>query len=268
LKTEFAVSGKAGGGSLVAPRTTDRQRTWRSCGASWTFSVLALSACLAITAWRDARAQTISSFSDTGSAAQMTFDGLTFSVSNCTVSLCSDVELKAVSSSGGATVEVLGNGRGSNGSNVLTNTNGRGLDLLGFTLTVSGTGTTKISSVSAAVAGTYSGRGSDISSYLAISGTGACTTNSGDGHRDGCATLALGGDPSWANFGPVSSLSVRYDLGAYSAAGQTLALSNATQKFSPAAEPATIGLMATGVMGLVVARLSRKRRVRLAAAQA
>jgi hypothetical protein len=224
-------------------------------------AVLILSMWFATVAWHDARAQTITSLANTGSAARFTFDGLTFSVGGCTAALCSDVELKAVSTSGGATIEVLGNGRGANGSNILVETNGSGTDLLSFTLTVTSAGTSKIASVSTSVSGHYpSGGGGDIGSYLAISGTSHCTTTGGY-NLGNCAPFALGGDPATATFGPVSSLSVSYNLATSAVSGQTIILSNATQTFIPAPEPATIGLMATGMAGLALIRVNRRRRL-------
>jgi hypothetical protein len=240
--------------ALEAPlRTVARQLSGRVV-------VLALSVGFTSIAWCNARAQTITSLADTGSTARFTFDGLIFSVSGCTTALCSDVELKAVSASGGATIEVLGNGRGANGSNILAETNGSGTDLLGFTLTVTSAGTSKIASVSTSVSGHYpSGGGSDIGSYLAISGTNHCTTTGGY-NLGNCAPFALGRDPATATFGPVSSLSVSYNLAASAVSGQTIILSNATQTFIPAPEPAAIGLLATGVAGVALVRVRRKQR--------
>jgi hypothetical protein len=221
---------------------------------------LALAAGVSTGACHDSRAQTITSLANTGSAAGFTFDGLTFSVSGCTVALCSDVELMAISSSGGATIEVLGNGRGSNGSNILVDASGSGTDLLAFTLTVTAAARTRISSVSTSVSGHYpTGGGNDIGSYLSISGTSNCTTTGGY-NLGSCAPFALGGDPASVTFGPVSSLSVSYDLAAGAASGQTIILSNATQTFIPAPEPAAIGLLATGVAGVALVRVRRKRR--------
>jgi PEP-CTERM motif len=229
-------------------------------------AVLVLSVGVATATWCGARAQTVTSLANTGSAARFTFDGLTFSVSGCTAALCSDVELKAVSTSGGATIEVLGNGRGTNGSNILVEANGSGTDLLSFTLTVTSVGTSKIASVNTSVSGHYpSGGGGDIGSYLAISGTSHCTT-AGGYSLGNCAPFALGGDSATATFGPVSSLSVSYNLAASGVSGQTITLTNATQTFIPAPEPATIGLMATGMAGLVLVRV--KRRWRLSARSA
>jgi hypothetical protein len=220
---------------------------------------LVLSAGLATLVWSGARAQTITSLANTGSAARFTFDGLTFSVSGCTAALCSDVELMAVSSSGGTTIEVLGNGHGSNGSNILVETNGSGTDLLAFTLTVTASAATKISAVSTSVSGHYpTGGGDDIGSYLSISGASHCTTASGY-NLGSCAPLALGGDPASVTFGPVSSLSVSYDLAASAVSGQTIILSNATQTFIPAPEPAAIALLATGVAGVALVRVRRQR---------
>jgi hypothetical protein len=248
--TGLAASGEVTYGLPVVGRAANRRPAWR-------LVVLALPACLAMAALSDARGQTIGSLAVTGSAAQMTVDGLTFAVSDCTVALCNDVELRAVSSTGGATIEVLGNGQGSNGSDILINADGPGWDRFGFTVTVSGAGATKISSVSSTVSGNTSS-GGKIDAHLALSKTGTCTASGGYDHCHGCAPLALGGDRSMADFSPVSSLSVRYDLGAYAATGQTIILSNATQTFTPAPEPATIGLMAAGMAGLGIARMRQK----------
>jgi hypothetical protein len=259
-------AGQGGPGWPTAPSVIDRRLSWRPFSVSWRLPVLALSACLATVVWRGAYAQTITSLANTGRAAQFVFDGLTFSVSGCTAALCADVELEAVSSIGGATIEVLGNGRGSNGSNIFVDANGSGTDLLAFTLTVSGLGKTRISSVTTAVSGSYpNGGGHDIGSYLAISGPGTCRTTGGFDLGTGCAPLAMGGNPASTTFGPVSNLSISYNLAAGAMAGQTIILSNATQIFSPAPEPSAITLMVTGTAGLAVALVWRKRRRRLSA---
>jgi hypothetical protein len=109
------------------------------------------------------------------------------------------------------------------------------------------------------VSGHYpTGGGDDIGSYLSISGTSNCTTTGGY-NVGGCVPFALGRDPASAAFGLVLSLSVSYDLATSEVSGQTITLSNATQAFIAAPEPAAIGLLATGVAGLAFAGVHRRR---------
>jgi hypothetical protein len=229
----------------------------RRCGS---LAILALSACLAIAGPRDADAGTIGSLAN---PASLTLDGLTFTVTGCEVALCADLELTATETGSGVAVEVLGNGAGSYGSNILESVNGVGLGLLDFTLTVAGIGNTRIASVSTTVNGSYpAGNDSDIGALLQFSGLGTCTTTGGYNFGYGCNPFPWGTNGWLTAFGPVSSLSVNYQLALLILPGQTIILSSISQTFCPAVEPASIGVMATGLAGLAMARLRRNRRVR------
>jgi hypothetical protein len=207
-----------------------------------------------------AHAQTITKLSNTGNAASFVFDDLTFTISNCTSTIsgnCGAIEMKATSSATGAAIEFLGNG-GTYGSNISSVTNKSGSYQIDFTLTVSGTGRTRISSVSSAV----TGNSSSIGSSLTLSGVTGCKTTGGYNSGSACDNFSIGGNPATTTFGAVSSISINYALGLNASTGQTITLANTSAIFSPAPEPASIAILAVGLTALAGVR-QRTRRLRI-----
>jgi hypothetical protein len=211
----------------------------------------------------------------------VTFDGLSFTISGCTLSLnggsantCTNTgtgdnnDLLQITNSrrGQPTIAVLGNGTGNaggsgsiaKGSNALACNNCAGVSELMFTLTLqraSGKSSTVTSFSNAIVGGSPTGSTSVISN-VTYNGTGAT------------ANVTLGSPTASASFSNAltgsSPITFAVDLKLLGNGTSILALATESLHFSPAPEPASIALVVTGLTGLVAARRHIKRNPRSA----
>jgi hypothetical protein len=201
----------------------------------------------------------------------ISFDGLTFTVLSCNVSIMAVSQnncgtgnvMTQVITSSGAEIEFLNPTSGSLISLVSaggTNTN-QWSDLtvnITVTPTVSGS-RTSVTSLSAAVTGSVTNTSTENSKV-----TASVTPTPGyPGGASLAAVIASIGTPVSSTFSWLSPMEVTYDLRANASrgtsAGDVLTLANTTTIFNPAPEPASIALLATGVSGLIATRRKRKR---------
>jgi hypothetical protein len=216
--------------------------------------VLGVSALVVLGGWGHAHAQT----ANLVNGNFISVDGLTFTIASCTYNVngvaqssCATAkdEIKFLSSSRGApTIEFLGNGLGANGSNALVGTTPAGLTDIAFTLNITktvGTSAVTVTNFSNAITG-----GPSLSpnvSATAVYGTfNANTTLAAPNATSSTFASALPGSSS--------SMSVNVTLGLAAGSGTTLTLANDALHFSPAPEPTSIALLATGLTGLTAVR--------------
>lgn len=194
----------------------------------------------------------------------LTVDGLTITVTSCTLKLASvtqsscaagNLEMVAVAGSG-AQIKIDGAG----GGNIFSAAANSGLYDLSFTLAivpaVSGSHTT-VSSATLAMTG------SAASTDLTRVSAGETIVDSGGTTLGSLSTNLSGPLTASTSFGAVSSFSVTKDLKVNTigaTAGDTLVLSSVSQIYNPAPEPVSIGLFLVGVAGIGVARRRRARR--------
>jgi hypothetical protein len=214
----------------------------------------------------------------------VTFDGLSFTVSGCTLSLnggtanaCTNTgtgdtnDLLQITNSrrGEPTIEVLGNGTGTaggsgsvaKGSNALACNNCLSASELKFTLTLQQAQgkTPAVTSFSNAIVGGTPTGSTSVISNVTYNGTGAT------------ANVTLGSPTASASFSnaltSASPISFAVDLKLMGNGSSILALAAEALHFSPAPEPASIALLVTGLAGLVAARRHIKRSPRSATRQ-
>jgi hypothetical protein len=216
-----------------------------------TLSLLAVS----IMAGRAGSARAQLDVNDTLSA-----DGLTFTVAACSYeangvqSSCAalDDSLSLVRSNRGApTIEVIGH----NGSNALSALPNSGLTQLTFTLDVIKTGPGSSAAVnvfSNAITGGSPAQSPNVSSNMSYLTYTANTTLAAPD-----AGSAMFASPALTAVNPMA---VSLTLGLSAGSATTLTLAADALHFSPAPEPASIALLATGVAGLASVRRRFKKR--------
>ncbi len=205
----------------------------------------------------------------------VTYDGLTFTVSTCTLASntatatnCSTAagagqandRLEVVASNRGTpTIEIVGNGSGSTGGtaiakgsaalacNLCSNTS-----TLSVRLDVTRAPTTSSTITAFSNAITANAQNSGITSQATYTGTGGGTST------ENASTLLSSGTIAVTNALPTTmSFTVTLGLAAYSSG--VLALSTDSLHFSPAPEPATIAVFGAGLAGLTAVRRRLKR---------
>lgn len=224
---------------------------------------------LAMFCWSWAHAQTVS----LDSGGSFTEGGMTFTVSGCkyaptessytnsvttacsSAGLASTVVMEEVATGGGNVAIEFLNTAGSNPILSLAQTATDWSALL-FTLTVTAR---SISSFSNAVTGTSATSGTSCQ----VSGAASCLNYSDSGGASGSLNASSAGGLVSKSLTPTNNLSISvvFGLGPDSSATSTLTLNNATLTFAP--EPASLGLMATGLVGLLAIGRLHRRRARL-----
>lgn len=213
---------------------------------------------LGIPCLADAQTVKIGNINTSGTFA---YDGLQFTISNCNYSVnnvaqsnCknADIEAEVFSNRGQPTIEFLGNGLGSNGSAALRGTPGSGnTTSVNFRLAVAVIASGKTGYKAGT---TLTGASNALSESGYVSGTtiyadAVCTA--------GCSNLNTSTPTTLFAASPVfasQNLSLTVTLGLSGNGSSTLVLNDAALHFSPAPEPATIALLATGLTGLLIFR--------------
>lgn len=240
-----------------------------------TVALLAGAAFVAGVGQSSAQAQTtVSLWSGTGAGTGAVFsvDGLNISVTGCSVKIAS-VNQSCTNASGAAlyqlTYSTASNGAqllingvagvNSAGSNIFSAAAGTGLYDLHFTLSVSSiVPKTTVSSATMTLAGSAktSGGAAATGDYNYVSGGETLTGTSGTLTS---LSTSLNGPTQTGTFAPVTSFNVSKDLKLDTSnpgvgVGDTLVLSSVRQIYSPAPEPAAIGVFLVGLVGLGAVR--------------
>lgn len=205
------------------------------------------------------------------SGSTVTFDGLQFTVSSCsfrsngTTSTCSaanDLLQVVASNRGTPTIEILGNGSGTDGgtgsiakgSAALACNACTGTSLLTVTIGVkraSGKAST-ITAFSNAITGNITNSGITSKVYYA---TNTLKSSENAATKLSSGTIAI----TNALTSTSSTMSFKVTLGLSAYSSGVLALNSDRLNFSPAPEPATIALFGVGLVGLTTVRRRLKR---------
>jgi len=198
----------------------------------------------------------------------LSVNGLNISIADCQLTLagsaqpsCAAGNLEIVADAGpGASIRIQGAG----GGNIFSAALGSGLYDVNFTLNISAInpGTT-VTQASMAIAGSATGSASGLPWSLLpvgalVSAGETVSGTSNDGNINVNLVTPTTGSRSFA---ATNSFSVSKDLKLNAVAGSgLLTLAYVTQSYTPAPEPATIGLLLAGIGGIAAARRRFARR--------
>jgi hypothetical protein len=216
----------------------------------WKFAVVGLALCASLGAAGHARAQTLLGTLQNGS---FTYGNETFTIGSCAYNggACGSADnasiIAVANGRGGTEIEIA---PGTVHTSYIFKTTTSASYTLNFLLQVSPTGDSLgISSITDLLTGTASVSGANSDVFASMTGTGLSPfskVTSIVNANAAAQNFALVASPNAANF--------TINLGVTGVAGDTLQLTNVKLLLNPAPEPASIALVATGLMGLVAVR--------------
>ena len=191
-------------------------------------------------------------------------NGLNLTVSSCSLTLASvtqsscaagHIAIQALNTASGASYKIIGDGTGSNGSNIFSTPDGRGLFEIAFTLTITPTVNGAATTVSSAAL-SMTGSGYDLCDLTHITTDQQFSAAAGSTHL---ATNLANHPSASGTFAPVHSFSINSKLSVHADGYPygTLKLSSVTETFNPAPEPGGLIMLLTGLAGLALARRHR-----------